>query len=207
LSEAARHSLPGRIARGYVRRVDAVNRRLGRFAMYLIFVLIGILLWSSFSKTFLFPALWTLETAQFTMVAYYILGGPYSLQQGANVRMDLFYGSWTPRTKAWVDAFTVFFLLFYLVILFLGGVESTAYWLGYFGMEPFAFFRDLFVTLVTEGAGAAIELFGHMERSPTAWRPYLWPIKTVLMIGIVMMILQALAELVRDLFRIRGEEI
>ena len=75
----------------YVAVVDAINYRIGRVAMYGIFVLIGILLWSSFSKVFFQPSLWTLEMAQFTLVAYYLLGAPYSMQLGANVRMDLLY--------------------------------------------------------------------------------------------------------------------
>ncbi|MTJ04372.1 MAG: TRAP transporter small permease subunit [Sediminimonas qiaohouensis] len=207
MTGTAQHSLGGRLVRGYVRRVDRINRRIGRVAMYLIFVLIGILLWSSISKTLLAPSPWTLEMAQFTMVAYYIIGGPYSLQLGANVRMDLFYGSWSHRTKAWVDAFTVFFLLYFLVILFLGGIESMAYSLGYFGSEPFVFFADLLGALLTGGFDAAHEQLGYMERSPTAWRPYLWPIKGVMILGICMMILQASAEFVRDICRIRGEEI
>lgn len=63
------------IARKYVQYVDAINYRLGRIMMYGIFVMVGILLWSSISKTFFLPSLWTLEIAQFAMVAYYILGG------------------------------------------------------------------------------------------------------------------------------------
>ena len=95
--------------------------------MYFIFVMIGILLWSSISKTFFLPSLWTLEMAQFAMVAYYIMGGPYSIQLGSNVRMDLFYSSWSDTTKAWVDSFTVLFLIFYLGVLLWGGFESTQY--------------------------------------------------------------------------------
>ncbi|MCB1331354.1 MAG: C4-dicarboxylate ABC transporter, partial [Maritimibacter sp.] len=72
-------------ARGYIRTVDAINYRLGRIMMYGIFVMMAILLWSSISKTFFLPSLWTLEMAQFAMVAYYILGGPYSIQMGSNV--------------------------------------------------------------------------------------------------------------------------
>ena len=60
-----------------------------------------------YPKLFL-PYLWTLEIAQFAMVAYYILGGPFLLQIGANVRMDLFYGGWTDHKKALVDVFTIF---------------------------------------------------------------------------------------------------
>ena len=57
---------------GYIRFVDAVNYRVGRAVMYGIFVMVAILLWSSISKAFFLPSLWTLEAAQFAMVAYYI---------------------------------------------------------------------------------------------------------------------------------------
>lgn len=161
----------------YVHTVDALNRRIGRFAMYLIFALMGILLWSSISKTFFLPSLWTLEMAQFTMVAYFILGGAYSIQLGSNVRMDLLYSNWTPRQKAAADAVTVFFLIFYLGVMLHGGLSSTIYALEY------------------------------NERSPTAWRPLMWPIKSVMVAGIGLMLLQATAELARDLLRLRGETV
>lgn len=97
------------LIRQYVKIVDGFNRRLGRFIMYFIFVMAGILLWSSISKTFFLPSLWTLEMAQFAMVAYYILGGPYSIQMGSNVRMDLFYGGWSDKTKAgWMPSLFYF---------------------------------------------------------------------------------------------------
>ncbi|MGR3622861.1 TRAP transporter small permease subunit [Pseudophaeobacter sp.] len=191
----------------YIRAIEAMNRFIGRFAMYLIFALIGVLLWSSISKVFFNPSLWTLETAQFIMVAYYILGGPYSMQMGSNVRMDLFYGGWTTRTKALIDAFTVLFLMFYLGVLLYGAVSSMAYSLGYFGLEPFAFFGDLIATLFTEDLSAASEKIGYIERSSTAWRPYLWPVKSILCFGVFLMLLQCLAELFRDIGRLRGVEI
>lgn len=192
---------------GYIHAIDAMNRFIGRITMYLIFVLVGVLLWSSISKTFFNPSLWTLETAQFVMVAYYVLGGPYSIQLGSNVRMDLFYGGWSDRQKAWMDAFMVFFLMFYLGVLLYGAIGSTAYSLGYFGTEPFSFFWDLLRTLVTEGVGATGEKLGYLERSSTAWRPFIWPVKTILCVGVFLMLLQCLAEFFRDLARIRGVEV
>jgi TRAP-type mannitol/chloroaromatic compound transport system permease small subunit len=165
--------LPRFVSR-YVAVVDAINYRVGRFAMYGIFILIGILLWSSISKTFFLPSLWTLEMAQFAMVAYYILGGPYCLQQGTDVRMDLFYSNWNDRQRAWVDSFTILFLLFFLGVLLYGGIDSTSY---------------------------AIE---YGERSYSAWRPYMWPIKVVTCIGIFLMLLQAVSELIKDIARIKG---
>lgn len=158
----------------YVRIVDGVNYRMGRIMMFFIFVMMGILLWSSISKTFFLPSLWTLEMAQFAMVAYYILGGPYALQKGAHVRMDLFYGAWSDRRKAQVDAITVLFLIFYLGVMLYGAYDSTSY------------------------------SFQYGERSPTAWRPYLWPIKVVMCIGIFMMLLQSISELFKDIATLKG---
>lgn len=189
----------------YVRWVEAANYRIGRVTMYLIFVMMGVLLWSSVSKTFFTPTLWTLETAQFLMVAYYIVGGAYSIQLRANVRMDLFYGDWSLRTRAWMDAVTVGFLLYFLGVMLYGGLGSTAYSLGYWGDQPLVFFKDLVVAFVTGGPEGAGQVIGRLEQSPTAWRPLLWPVKMLMCFGIFLMILQAVAELIKDIFRIRGE--
>ena len=46
------------------------------------FVMMGILLYSSISKAFRLPANWTLESAQFAMAAYFMLGGAFAMQTG-----------------------------------------------------------------------------------------------------------------------------
>jgi TRAP-type mannitol/chloroaromatic compound transport system permease small subunit len=190
--------------RAYVRVVEGLNRRVGRFAMYLLFAMMAILLWSSISKTFFVPSLWTLEMAQFAMVAFYMLGGPYSIHLGSNVRMDLFYSAWSPRRKAWADAFTVPFLIFYLVVLLWGALSSTAYSLGYFATDTFGFYATLIGAFVTGGPEAVAAELGHMERSATAWRPFLWPVKMIMCIGIFLMLLQAVSELFKSVLYIRA---
>jgi len=182
----------------YSRWVDRTNGAIGLAVMYGLFVLMAILLWSSISKTFFVPSLWTLEMAQFSMVAYYMLGGPYSILMGSNVRMDLFYGEWSLRRKATVDTITVLFLLFYLGVLLFGAVGSTAYSLGYWGKEPFQFFLGLL---------SGSEEIGRLERSSTAWRPVIWPVKVVMIVGLFLMLLQALSELFKDIARATGHEI
>lgn len=166
-----------RLVRAYVRFVDVFNYRIGRVAMYMFFVLMGILLYSSASKVFSTPAIWTLEMAQFAMTAYFFMGGPYAMQMGSDVRMDLFYGNWSPHTKAWADAFTAVFLLFYLGVLLYGGIGSTSYALEY------------------------------GETNSSAWRPYMWPIKLFMCLSILLMILQATSELFKDVARIQDKEI
>jgi TRAP-type mannitol/chloroaromatic compound transport system permease small subunit len=172
----------------FVRLTDRLNYGVGRFAMYLLFALMAILMWSSISKAFFNPSLWTLEMAQFVMVAYYILGGPYAMQMGAHVRMDLFYAKQSPKTRAVWDGFTVFAVAFYLIVLIWGAAESFGYSLG----------------LKWDGIWPQI---GRLERSATAWRPYLWPIKLVMLTGFTLMLLQAISAFIRDLATIRGETI
>ncbi|WP_339516163.1 TRAP transporter small permease subunit [Pseudomonas sp. RL_15y_Pfl2_60] len=164
-----------RLICGFVRGVEKINRLVGRFAMYLIFAMLGVLLYSSISKTFFQPSIWTLESAQFLMVAYFLLGGAYSMQLDAHVRMDLIYSRWSPTTRAVVDAFTVVLLIFYLVFLLYGGISSTQYALEY------------------------------SETSYSAWSPSMAPIKIVMCIGIFLMLLQAIATFFKDVAAARGE--
>lgn len=160
----------------YVRWIDAVNRVVGRFAMYLVVVMMGVLLLSSGSRTFFDVSyVWTVEMAQFLLAAYYLLGGGYSMQLDSHVRMDLLYSTWSPKRKAMVDAVTVCFLLFYLVVLLVGGISSTEYALTY-GQKNFS-----------------------------AWAPPLAPIKIIMVIGILLMLLQVIAVFFRDLATARGE--
>jgi TRAP-type mannitol/chloroaromatic compound transport system permease small subunit len=161
----------------YVRTVDRFNRSVGRVTMYLIFVMMGILLWSSISKTFFLPSLWTLEMAQFVMSAYYLLGGAYSLQMDSHVRMDLAYGRWSPKTKAVVDAITIFMLFTYLFFLLYGGISSTTYALQY------------------------------TETSYSSWSPYMAPIKIIMVIGIFLTLLQATSIFIKDIATALGRSL
>ncbi|WP_431300908.1 TRAP transporter small permease subunit [Tabrizicola sp. BL-A-41-H6] len=174
---------------GFVRLIDRMNYGVGRFAMYLLFALMAVLMWSSLSKLGGAPSPWTLEMAQFVMVAYYILGGPYAMQMESHVRMDLFYAKQSPVRRAWWDGFTVFALLFYLGVMAWGAAESLGYSLG------------------LKWGDGLLPTIGRLERSPTAWRPYLWPIKLIMLTGFVLMFLQALAAFIKDIATIRGEDI
>jgi TRAP-type mannitol/chloroaromatic compound transport system permease small subunit len=161
--------------RTYVRYVDAVNRVVGRIAMYMIFAMMGLLLYSSITKTFFIPPIWSLEMAQFSMAAYYLLGGAYSMQLDSHVRMDLVYGRWSSKRKGFFDSITAFCLVFYLALLLYGGFSSTHYALQY------------------------------GEQSYSSWAPFMAPIKILMTIGVALMLLQAVATFFRDLARARGE--
>ncbi|EMG36393.1 TRAP-type mannitol/chloroaromatic compound transport system, small permease component [Desulfocurvibacter africanus PCS] len=146
--------------------------------MYLIFPMMAILLFESVSRSFFdSPNLWTMEMAQFTMAAYYLLGGGFALILHSHVRMDVLYSRWFTRKQAKVDAFTSIFLIFYLVVLLYGGISSTAYSIEY------------------------------DQRNYSAWSPPLAPIKIIMVIGIVLTLLQAIAFFFKDLAQARGEKL
>ncbi len=108
------------------------------------------------------------------MVAYYMLGGGYSMQMDDHVRMDLLYSRGSTKTKGFTDSITSFCLVSYLAILLYGGWSSTGYALRY------------------------------GETSYSSWAPYMAPIKIVMVFGITLMLLQAVATFFRDLARARG---
>jgi TRAP-type mannitol/chloroaromatic compound transport system permease small subunit len=113
----------------FVHAVDAVNTAVGRFSMYLVFMMIFILLYEPIARNFFDQScIWAVEMAQFTMAAYYLLGGGYSMILRGHVRMDLLYGRWSDHGKrpAWMPS-PVSFLIFYLVFLLYGAYSSIEY--------------------------------------------------------------------------------
>jgi TRAP-type C4-dicarboxylate transport system permease small subunit len=162
----------------YVKYVDLINRTLGQIMMYTIFVMMGILIFSTISRTiFDVPYIWVVEMAQFTMAAYYLLGGGYSMQLDAHVRMDVIYEKLTIKRRAFTDSITAFCLVFYLIVLFIGGLSSTEYALEY------------------------------GQKNYSAWAPPMAPIKIIMTIGIFLMLLQATAIFLKDLATARGKSL
>mgnify|MGYP001415372471 CR=1 FL=1 len=79
------------------------------------------------------------------------------------------------KVKAQVDAITIIFLIIYLIFMIWGGWESFMYSLSYGG-----------------------------ERSSSIWRPYIWPIKLIMLFGLSLMLLQSISEFFKDILRIKG---
>jgi TRAP-type mannitol/chloroaromatic compound transport system permease small subunit len=162
----------------FVRTMDRISDVVGLFAMYLIYVMIAVLIFDVITDKFLgMTQNWVIEFAQFTLAAFYFMGGPKTLKDNDHVRMDLIYANLTERGKARVDAVTIFCLIFYLGILLWGSVSSLVY------------------SWETD------------QRLPSLWAPSLVPIKVLMVVCIVLMLLQSLALFFRHVATIRGVEI
>lgn len=162
----------------YVKVIDYLSTKFGRMAMYLIFVMIATLLINAFTRNIInLPLSWCIEMAQFTMTAYYIVGGPYSMQLDSHVRMDLLYSMFSRKNQARLDTFTAIFLIIYLVCLLIGAISSTMY---------------------------AIE---YDQRKFSQWNPSMIPIKIIMVVGIFLMLLQAISTFFKDLAKSKGIEL
>ena len=162
----------------YIKFIDYISLKTGRATMYLVFVMMFILILSFVTRNIInIPLIWIIEMAQFVMTGYYLLGGGYSMLADDHVRMDLIYSKLKDKTKALLDSLTSVFLIFYLVVLFYGSISSLTY------------------TIETN------------QRLFTAWAPYVWPIKSVMTFGIMLMLLQSIAIFFKDLAKVLGREI
>ena len=164
--------------RTYVRTVDRLSDHVGIVAMYLIFLMIGILLLDAVTRNVLdIPIHWAIESAQFTLAAYYFLGGAMTLKNNDHVRMDLFYESLSEKGKARMDLITIGCLIFYLLVLLSGSISSLEY---------------------------AIETG---ERRFSMWNPSMIPIKALMVGCIVLMLLQSVSLVFKHLATLRGEQL
>lgn len=159
----------------YVRVVDRLSNYVGLVAMYLIFAMVAILLLDAITRNVVhIPMHWGIEAAQFTLAAYYFLGGAMTLKNNDHVRMDLFYERLSERGKARMDIVTIGCLLFYLIVMLIGSISSLEY---------------------------AIQTG---ERRFSMWNPSMIPIKCLMVGCLALMILQSVSLIFKHIATLRG---
>jgi TRAP-type mannitol/chloroaromatic compound transport system permease small subunit len=166
------------VIRAYVRIVDRVSDYVGYLAASLIFFMGATLLLDAVTRNVLnIPVHWAIELTQFTLAAYYFMGGPITLKNNEHVRMDLWYANLSDRGKAKLDLVTVWCMIFYLGVMLVGSISSLRY---------------------------AIDT---NEKRFSMWNPSVIPIKALLTVCLVLMLLQAFALVFKHIATIRGERL
>ncbi len=167
-----------KFAATYVRVVDRWTDRVGLVAMYLVFFMIAVLLLDAITRNVIhFPLHWCVELAQFTLAAYFFLGGAVTLKNDDHVRMDLIYSHLSDRGRARMDLVTLGCLMFYLVVMMIGSVSSLEY------------------AIATD------------ERRFSIWNPSMIPIKALMLFCIGLMILQTISLFLKHWAVLRGEDL
>ena len=166
------------VIKAYVRLIDRISDYVGYFAAALIFFMGATLLFDAFTRNVInMPVHWAIELTQFTLAAYYFMGGAMTLKNDSHVRMDLWYANLSDRGKAKLDLVTVFCLIFYLVVMLYGSISSLEY------------------AIATK------------ETRFSIWNPPTWPIKSLLTVCLVLMLLQAFSLVFKHIATLRGEHL
>ncbi|RKX85283.1 MAG: TRAP transporter small permease [Spirochaetes bacterium] len=167
-----------RSIQGYVHTIDKLSTGVGKFAMYLVFVMMAILLFESVARLFFNRSqMWAVEMTQFVMAVYYTLGGAYVLLIGGHVRMDLIFHRWSPKNQALSDVITFAISIFYMGVLWFGGYKGLVYAIKY------------------------------KQVSYSSWHPSMIPVKFIIQIGLTLMFLQMISELIKSIAQLTGRKI
>ena len=106
--------------------IDFIAEMMGRFGWLLIIYLMVFGVTDVFLRYVLnSPSLWISSTLQVAMVLLACVGGIYSLNDNAFVKLDLFYAAFSPKKKAICDIITVAFTFLFLGVLVWKGIDAA----------------------------------------------------------------------------------
>ncbi len=165
--------------RAILHGIDAISEWSGKIFSHLLLAVILVLLYEIGSRyIFNAPTIWAHETTQHTFGAYSILAGAYVLLSRGHVKVDVIYMRLSQRGQAVLDSIT--YLLFFIFVIPIFGY----------------------------GLIQAIDSIRIMETSFSPFAPPIWPLKTTVPIGALLILLQGIAHWIRALsMATRGKEI
>ncbi|MFN3282010.1 MAG: TRAP transporter small permease subunit [Tabrizicola sp.] len=158
------------------RGVDRVTEIIGKVVMWLILLAVLVSAGNAVSrKLFNLSSNAWLELQWYLFGAAFMGAAAYTLQQNEHIRIDVFYASRSRRTQHWIDLFGhIFFLLPFAVLM--------AWYLWPYTMQAWRSGQ------VSTNAGGLI----------------IWPARAILLAGFLLLVAQALAEIVKKIAVIRG---
>ena len=151
--------------------IDKFSKIVGNIVCWILIPLIFAMTYEVIArKLFLAPTIWAYDISRFLYGALVMLGAAYALSKGVHIRADFLYRNFKTKTQGLID--------FWLYILF------------YFpGLLVF-----LYMTI-----GFVEESIRRGERGmDTTWMPFMWPIKTCLLVGIIFLLIQGISELLKS---------
>jgi len=75
-------------------------------------------------------------------------------------------------------------------------------------MDILPVFFDFFLVILLYGSISSLQYtLEYKQKLFTAWARYLWPIKSLMLLGILLMLLQAFSMLIKDIAKIKNIKI
>ena len=151
--------------------IDKFSKWIGSVVCWILMPLIFAMTYEVLArKLFLAPTIWAYDISRFLYGALFMLGAGYALSRGVHIRADFLYRNFRIKNQGLID--------FWLYLLF--------------------YFPGLIVFLYMT-FGFVLESIQRGERGmDTTWMPYMWPIKTCLLIGIIFLLIQGFSELLKS---------
>jgi len=158
------------LADRFCNAVDALNRVAGAALGFAILAVTATVLYEVFVRGVLnAPAVWANETTVYLSAMTYLLAGGYAMLHRAHVRIDFLYERFSERARTRLDVLT------------------------------FAFFALYAGALVWVGWQMGWQSFQQAESTGSPWNPPIWPVKLTIPFAGLLLLLQGLANLLRDL--------
>jgi TRAP-type mannitol/chloroaromatic compound transport system permease small subunit len=158
------------------RGIDRVNALIGKGVIWLILLAVLVSAGNAVSrKLFDLSSNAWLELQWYLFGAAFMGAAAYTLQQNEHIRIDVFYASRSRRTQHWIDLLGhVFFLLPFVALMA---------WL----LWPYT-----------------IQAYNSGQISTNAGGLIIWPARAILLVGFVMLVFQALAEIIKKIAVMQG---
>ncbi len=161
---------------GVSRVIDAVNTRLGKIMGYLILASIFISATNAIiRKLFSISSNWALELQWQLFGAAILIGASWTLLRGEHVRIDIFINQMPPRWRNIVD------LVGHIIVLIPFSL------LGAFEAWPWV-----------------ATSFAQQETSSNFGGLIIWPVKTSIMLGFILLFFQAISEIIKRIATLQG---
>jgi TRAP-type mannitol/chloroaromatic compound transport system permease small subunit len=167
---------PPRALGAIVRIIDGFAALSGGIVCLLSLPLVGALTYEVIAR-YLFhrPTIWAYDVTYMLYGTIFMLGAAYTLYKGGHIRTDIFYQSWSVRTRGKVDAILYLLLFFPGVIFF--------FWAG------------------LQEALHSWDIREVSDASP--WRPPLYPLKAVIPVSLALLLLQGVSEFLKAAYAAR----
>jgi TRAP-type mannitol/chloroaromatic compound transport system permease small subunit len=172
----ARGEAPPRAVLAIVRSIDRFAEWSGGIFCLLALPLVGALTYEVIARyVFHKPTIWAYDVTYMLYGTIFMLGAAYTLYKGGHIRTDIFYMTWSVRTRGMVDA------VLYLVLFFPGVIFF--FWAG------------------LQEALHAWDIGEVSDASP--WRPPLYPLKAVIPISLALLLIQGVSEFLKAAYAAR----
>lgn len=163
-----------------LRIIDTVSEYSGRAVSWVCVSLVLVLAYEVTARyVFDAPTIWAHQFSTMLGASIAALGWSYTHRHHGHIRIDLIYGLLPTRGKAGID---IFFALFFFFPLFVGITIIAANWM--------------------ESAWRMGEVF-----TESYWRPPAGPIRTIMFLGLSFLVLQGVAEFIRDIYTVLRKQL